>query len=158
MYWRIIAGVFAILLVVGLSSAYHLGATVVGKQKDFESQVRQWVQERTTIAQIATIDEYRGKESYAVVTGVNKAGTPVIVWMTADTIAFDTMERMVTRESVEAAVKKGFPQGEIYRIVAGIDGEKRFWEVTVRDEEGRFHYLHYDLYTGALLTSYVIHS
>jgi uncharacterized protein YpmB len=155
-YVKIVAGVIAVILVLVLGSAYHLGATVVGKQDDFEAQVRQWVQERTTVAQIDSIDEYRGNQSYAVVLGKNQAGTPVVVWLTAETVAFDSLEKAVTRESVEAAVKKGFPDGAIRHIVPGIDEKNRFWEVTLQDQQGRFHYLHYDLFTGALLTSYVV--
>ncbi|MEJ8544821.1 DUF5590 domain-containing protein [Brevibacillus borstelensis] len=156
MYARIITGIVAVILLIVLGSAYHLGATVRGKQNDFEAQVRQWVKDRTTIEQIDSIDEYRGNQSYAVVLGKNQAGTPVVVWLTADTIAFDSLEKAVTRESVETAVKKGFPGGTVRHIVPGIDEKNRFWEVTLQDEKGRFHYLHYHLFTGALLTSYVV--
>ncbi|USG63468.1 DUF5590 domain-containing protein [Brevibacillus ruminantium] len=156
MYLRITTIVLAALLLIVLGSAYHLSATVLGKQADFENKVRNWVQERTTITEIDSIDEYRGKQSYAVVIGKNRAGTKVIAWLTEDTIAFDTMERMVTRESVEASVKQGFPTGKILHLVPGMDENSRFWEVTLKNADGRFHYIHYDLYTGAVLTSYLV--
>ena len=66
------------------------------------------------------------------------------------------MERAVPRKSVEAAVLKSFPGSEVKQIVPGLDNEQRFWEVTLKDKEGRYHYLHYDLFSGALLTSYVL--
>ncbi|TRY28185.1 hypothetical protein FOI68_02170 [Brevibacillus sp. LEMMJ03] len=156
MYVRIFLGAVTVCLVVALGAAYHLTSTVVGKRHDFEDQVRQWVQERTTIAQIDAIDEYRGKQAYAVVLGKNMAGTPVVAWLTADKAEFDTMDRAVSRESVEAAVKKGFPDARVLHIVPGLDENSRFWEVTLQDRDGRFHYLHYDLFSGKLLTSYII--
>ncbi|CAJ1002797.1 uncharacterized protein YpmB [Brevibacillus aydinogluensis] len=153
---RIIIGAVAVCLVVTLGAAYHLTSTVVGKRHDFEDQVRQWVQERTTITEIDVIDEYRSKESYAVVLGKNKVGTPVVAWLTADKAVFDTMDRAVSRESVEEAVRKGFPDARVLHIVPGLDENSRFWEVTLQDRDGRFHYLHYDLFSGKLLTSYIV--
>ena len=146
----------AVLLVVGAGFAYHLAASVVGGRSDFAEQVMTWVQERTTISQVDSIDEYRGKQSYAVVLGKNKEGTPVVAWLTDKTAAFDRMDRAVPRKNVEAAALKGFPQATITHIVPGLENEQRFWEVTLKDKDGRYHYLHYDLFSGALLASYVL--
>lgn len=153
---RIFAGVLLILVVFVAGWAYHLAEAVVSERNDFEKQVVEWVQERTTITQIDSIDEYRGKQSYAVVIGKNQVGTPVVAWLTEESVTFDRMDLAVPRENVEAAATQSFPGASIIRIVPGLDGEQRFWEVTMRDQDGRYHYLHYDLYSGALLTSYVL--
>lgn len=156
MFVRIVVGVIAVILLTGAGFAYHLTSSVAGKRQAFDEVVRQWVQDRTTITEIESIDEYRGKESYAVVLGKNKAGTSVVAWLTDKTAAFDSMERAVPRKNVEAAVQKNFPNAEIRHIVPGLDAEKRFWEVTLKDQDGRFHYLHYDLFSGALSTAYTL--
>ncbi|WP_400163742.1 DUF5590 domain-containing protein [Brevibacillus sp. TJ4] len=155
---RIIAGILVILLLVAGGFGYHLTSAVVSKKQDFEQQVEQWVRERTTIAEIESIDEYRGKQHYAVVIGKNKVGTSVVAWLTEDEVAFDRMDLAVPRENVEAAIAQNYPDAGMVRMVPGLDGDKRFWEVTVQDKDGRFHYLHYDLFTGELLTSYVLSS
>jgi uncharacterized protein YpmB len=148
-----------LILVVGVAGwGYHLSSSVVAKRHDFKEQVVQWVKERTTITEIESIDEYRGKESYAVVIGKNEAGTPVVAWLTEEKAAFDRMDLAVPRENVEAAIAQNYPGSSIIRMVPGLDGEKRFWEVTMQDQDGRYHYLHYDLFTGALLTSYMLSS
>lgn len=156
MFVRIMIGIAAVLLLSGVGAAYHLATSIVGGRQDFDEQVMQWVQARTTITQVESIDEYRGKQSYAVVVGKNEAGTPVVAWLTEKTAAFDRMDRAVPKENVMAAVEKGFPQSEVTHIVPGLDNEQRFWEVTLKDKEGRIHYLHYDLFKGNLLTSYVL--
>ncbi|KQL49337.1 DUF5590 domain-containing protein [Brevibacillus choshinensis] len=153
---RITVVVIAALLLIGAGFTYHLTSSVVGERNSFDDQVMQWVQERTTISQVDSIDEYRGKQSYAVVLGKNNAGTPVVAWLTDKTAAFDRMDLAVPRKNVEAAVLKGFPQATITHIVPGLENEKRFWEVTLTDKDGRFHYLHYDLFNGTLLASYVL--
>ncbi|MFS0555590.1 DUF5590 domain-containing protein [Brevibacillus sp. 179-C9.3 HS] len=153
---RIILSVVAVILLTGAGFAYHLTASVAGEREQFEETVRQWVQDRTTITEIESIDEYRGKESYAVVIGKNKAGTPVVAWMTDQKVSFDRMDLAVPKKNVEDAVYKSFPQSEITHLVPGLENDKKFWEVTVKDKDGRFHYIHYDLFTGALLTSYVL--
>lgn len=153
---RIIVRAIIALLVTGAGFAYHLTASVAGERNQFEATVREWVQARTTIDEIESIDEYRGTESYAVVIGKNNAGTPVVAWMTAEKVAFDRMDLAVPRKNVEEAVSKAFPQSEITHIVPGLEKDKKFWEVTVKDANGRYHYLHYDLFSGALLASYVL--
>lgn len=155
---RMIVGALVFVLIVGAGFAYHLTSTVVGKRSDFDEQVMKWVQERTTISQVDSIDEYRGKQSYAVVLGKNQVGTPVVAWLTDKTAAFDRMDRAVPQKNVEAAVLKGFPGAKILHIVPGLDNDQRFWEVTLQDKDGRYRYLHYDLFHGGLLASYVLAS
>ncbi|GED66716.1 hypothetical protein BRE01_04180 [Brevibacillus reuszeri] len=156
MFVRIVVGIIAVILLTGAGFAYHLTSSVAEERQAFNGVVQQWVKDRTTITEIESIDEYRGKESYAVVLGKNQAGTQVVAWLTDKTAAFDTMERAVPRKNVEEAVLKNFPNAEIRHIVPGLDNEKRFWEVTLKDQNGRFHYLHYDLFSGALLASYAL--
>ncbi|CAM3229385.1 MULTISPECIES: DUF5590 domain-containing protein [Brevibacillus] len=153
---RFITGVIAVLLLIAAGWAYHLTSSVIGGREDFQLQVQGWVQERTTITQIDSIDEYRGKESYAVVFGKNEAGTPVIAWLTEEKTVMDRLDLAVPKENVEEAVKRDYPQAVVTGMVPGLDGEQRFWEVTLQDHDGRFHYLHYDLYNGQILTSYVL--
>ncbi|MDR7313929.1 DUF5590 domain-containing protein [Brevibacillus nitrificans] len=153
---RMIVVVIAVLLIVGTGFTYHLASSVVGARSNFDEQVMQWVEERTTITQVDSIDEYRGKQSYAVVLGKNKVGTPVVAWLTDKTAVFDRMDRAVPLKNVETAVLKSFPDATITHIVPGLENEKRFWEVTLKDKDGRFRYLHYDLFSGALLASYVL--
>lgn len=153
---RWITGIIAALLLIVAGWAYHLASSVVQDRHDFASKVRLWVSERTTIEEIDEIDEYRGKQSYAVVTGKNQAGTPVIAWLTEEHAVVDRLDLAVPKKNVEDAIKRSYPESHVTRIVPGIDGEQRFWEVTLEDQDGRFHYLHFNLYTGELLTSYVL--
>nr|WP_239565157.1 DUF5590 domain-containing protein [Brevibacillus fulvus] len=134
----------------------HLVSSVVGDKRAMMEQARQWALERTNITEIEQIDEYRGKQTYAVVIGKNRVGTREIAWLTKDQIVFDTMEHAIPRENVEAAVRKGFPQSEILRIVPGMEGQQRFWEVTLLDPDGKYRYLHYDFYQGNVTKSYVV--
>jgi len=153
---RILAGALLVLVLFAAGWAYHLTSSVAAERTEFEKQVQEWVEKRTEISEIESIDEYRGKESYAVVIGKNRAGTPVVVWLTEEKTVIGRMDLAVPRENVEAAIAQNFPGAEEVRIVPGLDGDQRFWEVTLKDQDGRYHYLHYDLYTGALLTSYVL--
>jgi len=152
-YARILIGVIAVT-VIAISFSYHLASAVVGKQQSFEQQVRQWTADRTTITEIHTIDEYRGKKTYAVVTGKNKSGTKVAAWMTSDDLVFGLLEKAVSREKVTELVMKENAKANIKNIVLGLDGEQRFWEVVFVDHEQRYNYAYYDFYSGKKLKSY----
>jgi len=154
-YVRIMLGFFCVLAVI-FAFTYDLAASVVREKRSFEDQVRAWTAERTGITEIDEILEYRGKEAYAVVIGKNRVGTPVIAWMNEKTLQFDTLERAVPHAHVEEAVRKGHPDAQIVKIVPGLDGDLRFWEVTLRETDGRFVYIHYDFYTGQVLKSYSV--
>jgi uncharacterized protein YpmB len=153
---RLTIGAAAVILVVALGITYHLCSHIIGERRAFENQVREWTQNRTSIVQIDEIMEYRGKQSYAVVLGKNAVGTPVVAWMTADTLVFDTMDRAVSKQSVITAAQQGFPRARILHAVPGLDNGQRFWEVTLLDSDGRYHYVHYDFMTGSVLKSYAI--
>jgi uncharacterized protein YpmB len=153
---RILVGVAIVLVVFALGFSYHLASHVVGERHAFEEQVRAWTKSRTGIVQIDEIAEYRGTQSYAVVLGKNAVGTPVVAWMTADTLVFDTLDRAVSKQSVLAAAKQGFPKARVLHAVPGLENGQRFWEVTLLDAEGRYQYVHYDLYTGRVLKAYAI--
>ncbi len=155
MYIRIVIGASCVLLLV-IAFLYDLTASVVADKRSIEEQGRKWAQERTSITQVDEVAEYRGQQRYTVVIGKNQMGTPLIAWMTPDKVIFDTMERAVTKESVRVALQKGYPGTEIIRIVPGLNGERRFWEATLLDQEGKYHYIHYDFYTGQIIQSYVV--
>jgi len=150
-------GIVALCVVLlGVALVYDLASSVVADKRSFEEQGRQWALERTSITHVDEVVEYRGKQAYTVVLGKNQMGTPVIAWMTADQVIFDTMDRAVTKESVMTALQKGYPGTQIQHIVPGIDGDRRFWEAAVLDQEGKYHYIHYDFYTGQIIKSYVV--
>jgi uncharacterized protein YpmB len=144
------------LLAVAFALLYDLTSSVVGSQRAIEEQARKWAAERTSITQIEEIDEYRGKQAYAVVMGKNRVGTPVIAWMNEKEIHFDTMEHAVTKQSVLDAVKRGYPGGKILHVVPGLEENRRFWEAAVRDQEGRYLYIQYDFYTGKVIKTYMV--
>lgn len=144
------------MFLMGIALVYDLAKSVVADKQAFEEQGRAWALERTSITQVDEVAEYRGRQSYTVVMGKNKVGTPVIAWMTPTQVFFDTMDRAVTKESVMTAVKKGYPGMEIQYIVPGIDENQRFWEVALLDAQGKYHYVHYDFYTGQITKSYVV--
>ncbi len=153
MYVRIgiiLASIFVVLTIF----VYHLTSSVAGEKRAFEEQVRQWVAERTSIAQIDEIDEYRGAKTYAVVIGKNLVGTSVVAWMTPDTVDFEIMDGVVTRASVQTALEKGYKNPKIIHIVPGIQDKQKFWEAVFIDQDQRYHYVYYDFKTGKVLKSY----
>lgn len=155
MYVRILIVIASLILIAG-GFSYHLTSKVVGERNTFEQQAKQWALTRTSITDIQEVDEYRGKQAYAVVIGKNRAGTPCIAWMTQQDVVFDTMERAVTRDSVMTAVAKGFPKAKLLHLVPGIDGSQRFWEATLLDQDGWYRYIHYDFYKGNVIQAYAV--
>lgn len=142
------------IVLIGVFTVYHLTSSVVTQQERFVERARKWTFERTSITEIEEITEYRGKQSYTVVIGKNKVGTPVIAWMTEDELVFDLLQGTVAKQNVEDTVLRNHPGAVIQHIVPGIDGEQRFWEVLYIDKEGQYHYVYYDLYTGQFLRAY----
>lgn len=155
MYIRIAIGALSLLL-LAFAFVYDLASSVVAEKRSFEEQARKWAQERTSITQVDEVAEYRGQQTYTVVIGRNQVGTPLIAWMTPEKVIFDTLDRAVTKESVTEALQKGYPGAEILQIVPGLAGDRRFWEATLLDQEGKYHYIRYDFYTGQITQSYAV--
>ncbi|MGC5324607.1 DUF5590 domain-containing protein [Brevibacillus sp. SYSU BS000544] len=152
-YVRVGIAVGILLLLLG-GFLYHLTSSAVGEKYASEDQVRQWVKDRTGIAQIDEISEFRGTKVYAVVIGKNHFGTPVIAWLTPDSVDFEIMDGVVTRNSVQEAVLKGDKNARILHIVPGKDDNQKFWEAVYIDQEQRYNYVYYDFKTGKVLKSY----
>ncbi|WP_139489124.1 cell wall elongation regulator TseB-like domain-containing protein [Brevibacillus dissolubilis] len=156
MYLRItIISLICILALAG-SFAYHLASSVVGDRSAFEEKVREWTAKRTTITQIDEISEYRGKETWAVVIGKNRFGTPVIAWLNEKHAKFDSLEGAITEKDITATLQKNDPTARIMHIVPGMEGEQRFWETLFVDKQNRYNYVYYDFKTGKVLKSYSV--
>lgn len=154
MYVRVISIAVGCLLLLLGGFLYHLTSSAVGVKYAREEQVRQWVKDRTGITQVDEISEYRGTKTYAVVIGKNQVGTPVIAWLTQDSVDFEIMDGVVTKQSVQDAVLKGDKDAKILHIVPGKDDKQKFWEALYIDKEQRYNYVYYDFWTGKVLKSY----
>ncbi|MFM1652672.1 DUF5590 domain-containing protein [Brevibacillus sp. B_LB10_24] len=150
---RILISIFGFFIVIA-AAVYFFVSSVVNQQYTFEDQARQWAGQRTHIAQIDQIAEYRGKQAYAVVMGKDADGKGLVAWMTPDETIVDSTDGMVAEEDVKQIALSAFPNGEIIHAVPGIDGYLRFWEILVIDQGGLYNYAYYDLHTGKLIKSY----
>ncbi|MGD8189250.1 DUF5590 domain-containing protein [Brevibacillus ginsengisoli] len=153
MYLRIGLVIVAIVLVIG-GFSYNMISNVISDKNQYEDQVRQWTKERTGITQIDQIDEYRGNKTYAVVIGKNQVGTPIVAWLTPDSVDFEILDGAVTKESVKTALEKGYKNPRIIHIVPGKDAKNKFWEAVFVDQENRYNYVYYDFWTGKVIKSY----
>lgn len=153
MYVRIGLVVAAIMLVIS-GFTYHMISTVISQKNQFQDQVLQWTKERTGITQIDQIDEYRGNKTYTVVIGKNQVGTPVVAWLTPDSVDFEILDGVVTKASVKTALEKGYKNPKIMHIVPGKDDKNKFWEAVFIDQENRYNYVYYDFWTGKVIKSY----
>jgi uncharacterized protein YpmB len=150
---RILISIFGFFIVIA-AAFYFFVSSVVNQKYTFEEQARQWAGERTRIAQIDQIAEYRGKQAYTVVMGKDADGKGLIAWMTPDETVVDPTDGIVSEEDVKQTALAAFPNGEIVHAVPGIDGYLRFWEILVIDKDGLYNYAYYDLHTGKLIKSY----
>lgn len=153
MYVRIGLVVVSVFLVLGIFG-YQMISSILSDKNVYENQVRQWTEERTGITQIDEIDEYRGTKTYAVVIGKNQVGTPVVAWLTPDSVDFEIMDGVVTKQSVQKALEKGYKNPKIVHIVPGKDEKNKFWEAVFVDQEQRYNYVYYDFWTGKVIKSY----
>lgn len=142
---------FLLLLV---AFAYHLSSSVVADRNDFMEKAEQWARQRTSLKEITEIQEFRGKESYAVLMGKNVAGTPIIIWINEESVQMELLNEVYPREKIIQSVQSRYPGAVMQHAVAGLDGDQRFWEIVFMDEQSRYHYQYYDLYTGQILRSY----
>ncbi|AIG26282.1 MULTISPECIES: DUF5590 domain-containing protein [Brevibacillus] len=154
--WKRILIISACALVVLGASLYQLLSSLLSERHTLEAEARALVAEKTNIAEIDTIEEYRGREAYIVVTGKNKVGTPVVAWFSKEHVTFDLLEKAFPRTKVKQVAEASYPGAQIERIVPGLEGDKKLWEVTLVDKQNRYNYVYYDFLTGQKIRAYTL--
>ena len=152
--WLIIASVL-ILCFIG----FVVGANVKGMQPKNKAADAAFEVAKAEV-DMKTVDDfylYNGLESYSVVIGTTNGGQKMIVWIPEnDKKQIVTMNAASgkTKEDILSMVEKNINAENIISIKLGMENNVPLWEVTYKNNAGKYNYDYYDFKTGEWLKYY----
>ena len=155
MWKRILIISVCVVVIVGIG-VYFLLEGLLTERRAIEAESQSYIVQKTTITQIDYIDEYRGKEVYKVVIGKDDKGTSLISWFNDKKTVTEELQNGIPHEEINQKALKEYPGAVVKRIVPGLEGEQKLWEVTLLDKDKRYNYVYYDFTTGTLLRAYTL--
>ncbi|WP_108671155.1 DUF5590 domain-containing protein [Peribacillus acanthi] len=152
--WLVFIGIAVFLIGALILNSYIQGINV--KKERYEHAVS-IAKKDGELVEIKQFHLYNGMETYYVVQGIDKNGKEKTVWIPEDkkkeiTIRFNSYGK--SKEDIVRIVNKELNPYEIIAIKPGMEKDTPLWEVTFKDNKGRFNYYYFDFRTGEWLKFY----
>lgn len=147
--------IVSFFIVVGVSVFISIFLHLNGVTKDMQAKGEALAQ-KTPITKVEEVDVYYGKDECIVVQGKDAKGNALMAWFVKDKVEVDNMNRLVTKKSVIEALKKSKSNIKILHVTPGKEGDKKFWEVVFLDQNEKYNYYYIDMYTGKLISTYLL--
>ena len=103
------------------------------------------------------VETYIGEKVYWIVSGKDKDGNNVMVWVSKDEVHSVFVSDGISRTSLKQKILQLDPQADIVRITPGRLKEDYIWEVYYKKQENngkRYYYGYYNFADGALIDTY----
>ena len=136
------------IIVIGAMAAIFLNARSPVNEKAAKALER--AENETEIASTEDVSLYNGKNSYVVITGENKSGEKIIVWVP------EKDEEIIVKKwadgiSKKAAVNKLKNEKDVHEILSvklGMESVGPVWEMTYLDDNEHLNYFYLLFETG----------
>ncbi|WP_054800084.1 DUF5590 domain-containing protein [Paenibacillus sp. EPM92] len=115
--------------------------------------------EKTVLTKAVKVERFISDKSYTVITGENKLGQPVYVWVGENEIRTEMAASGIPMSEAAAKVTAKHPSATILRATPGIMNDKPVWEVFYKltpegqDREQHF-YDYYQFQDGAWIDTW----
>ncbi|AEI41392.1 DUF5590 domain-containing protein [Paenibacillus mucilaginosus] len=113
-----------------------------------QRQAVQAAYEKTVLAKANKVEQFVGDETYTVITGEDKIGQGIFVFVAGDKIRTEPAPAGMNAEAAAAKVTGKVPGAEVLRVMPGIQNGAPVWEVfyKIAPEDKPEQYF-YDYYT-----------
>lgn len=144
--WKItiIAGAAAVVIVTGMSMAFNF---IMDKEWTEQRAAVLTAYEKTVLSKAVKVERFVAEKPYTVITGEDKIGQPVYVWVGQDEIHTEMGSAGIDAAQAEAKVKAAYPEAKVLRTTPGIRSGQLVWEVFYKlQPEGKPEQHFYDYY------------
>jgi uncharacterized protein YpmB len=149
--WFFIVGIVVLIFIWQLLLIYRdFKSAEVAKAEDALAVAKS----ETNVASVLSVDYYPGDRGHHVITGKNRDGEKVVIWVQDDDVWSERLSDGVSRDDILSQL----PEADIKRILPGLitekNGEKRpIWDVYYTTEDGEAQYVYFDFFTGEQIQS-----
>lgn len=122
-----------------------------------ESDVRVFLDEnKVPIQSINAIDFYHGTEAYHIIKAINNDNEEIIVWIpfSLDEYVLKRQDQGLSMNEVVAYAKNNLNPKEIISIKLGMENNIPLYEITFKDENGRYSFYFIKFTDGTYLKHY----
>jgi uncharacterized protein YpmB len=151
--------VFVVLFVAATSvillSRFYIG--IQDKHWKEEAAAVKIAYEKSVLVKADQVRPFYGDKPYQVITGQDKLGQKVIVWVADDEVHAEMAADGVNSDRIKEAVLKKAPDASILRIMPGKKGGQLVWEAFYKRKEDageRYYYDYYAFKDGAPIDTY----
>ncbi|MET3696084.1 uncharacterized protein YpmB [Bacillus oleivorans] len=125
--------------------------------KDKEDLAFSVALEKSGLESAEDFEWFRYKEEYYIVTGNNRAGEEMIVWIDTENlniVAEHKASEGITKEEVIQSFKEEWDISEVIDIKLGYADKRPLWELTFIDDSKRYTFLQVSFLTGDWIRYY----
>ncbi|OMP65838.1 cell wall elongation regulator TseB-like domain-containing protein [Domibacillus epiphyticus] len=146
--WFIIIGI-TIAVIAGIVGIMYNNA-----QKPYEKAKMTAVQEakeRTALTEVEEVYLYNGTTAYYTVTGKDKSGQNVAVWIAEDGKSEPVLKPLaqgVTEKEARALFREESGKAEILTLTLGMEKETPVWLFTFKNDKGKLNYYYLSFEDG----------
>ncbi|MCP3772405.1 DUF5590 domain-containing protein [Paenibacillus sp. MZ04-78.2] len=145
--WKItiIAGTAAVVIVTGMIMAFN---SIMDKEWTEQRAAILAAYEKTILTKAMKVERFVAEKSYTVITGEDKIGQPIYVWVGQDEMHTEMGSSGIDAAQAEAKVRTAHPEAKVLRTTPGIRSGQLVWEVFYKlQPEGKIEQHFYDYYT-----------
>lgn len=154
--WLLGAGALLTVAMAGLNVLYH---TISANEWSAQRAAVISAYEKTVLTKAVKVERFISDKSYTVITGENKLGQPLYVWVGDHEMRTEMASNGISMAEAEAKVLAAHPSATILRATPGIMNGKLVWEVFYKltpegQKREQYFYDYYQFQDGASIDTW----
>jgi len=155
---------FILLIIIIISGSIYVYMNTTKPITNDERKFIELAKEHGDLVEDISIDWFHYIDAYSVITGKDRNGREMIVWINKknDNVFTEEARKGQSREDIIDMLNNGQIDGlsnqdtpkEYIHVKLGMYEESPIWEVTYIDQRDRYTFLYLDFYTGKLFRKY----
>lgn len=146
--------IFIVIILISIGFAIKVYVTATEPIKEAESATIAAARKATNIETITDFSLYNGGKSYYCLSGIDKDGEEIIVWIPEDSedkiIVKKVKDGISKEEAIQKLLETKEPE-EIVTVKLGVENNIPLWEIYYRSKENLINYYYIDFETGEWL-------
>jgi uncharacterized protein YpmB len=148
-------GAFILLTLSVVLSRFYLDVQNVHWGEN--SKAVETAYEKTILTKAKKVESFYGDEPFKIVTGEDKIGQPVVVWVSDKDVHTEMANDAFTEAQVRETMLKKGSDYQVQRVLPGKLGDVYVWEVFYKKQDGsgtRYFYDYYKFNDGSYVDTY----
>lgn len=145
--------IFGIIFLTALLAGANVYRTAMDQKESGHEQAAETAKQEAGLKQVDSVETFVGKEKQYIVTGTDKKGGKMYVWVPADkkqkTIYKKAADGITGRQASKAVQDEGLVS-EFKEVHLAREGNVLLWEVTYLNKDGQYSLSYVDFINGKI--------